>query len=168
MKLWRGPSAGVLGLTMVAVLWGAPALAADSEIVISQESAMAGNVTPGDEPGFPVTISAPGHYRLAGSLTPGAGTDGIVIKADNVTLDLAGFALAGAHSETGIASYNDAVEIRNGVITGFDLFAIDTHTVGRFWTIANMRIVQNGMGVWPPGPMPVSSTTTSRPTGITG
>ncbi len=38
---------------------------------------MAGAVTPGDTPGFPVTISLPASYRLAGNLTLPAGADGI-------------------------------------------------------------------------------------------
>ena len=50
---------------------------------------MAGNVTPGDTPGFPVTISKAGSYRLSGNLTvPNKDTTAILIVADDVTLDL--------------------------------------------------------------------------------
>lgn len=139
--------ASLCALAAIAALLVGPARAAEGEIAISQANAMAGGVTAGDAPGFPVTISEPGRYRLVGSLIAPAGADGIVIKSDNVTLDFDGFALQGTNSATGIASYNDAIEIGDGVITGFDLFAIDSHTVGRFWTISNMRIVANGMGV---------------------
>jgi hypothetical protein len=53
-------------------------------------------VTPGDAPGFPVTISQPGSYRLAGNLTvPDLNTTAIQITADFVTLDLNGFSIAG-------------------------------------------------------------------------
>ncbi|NWG73776.1 MAG: hypothetical protein HXY24_04090 [Rubrivivax sp.] len=45
-----------------------PAHAVDGEILITQAKALAGNVTPGDAPGFPVTISQPGKYKLAGHL----------------------------------------------------------------------------------------------------
>jgi hypothetical protein len=65
-------------------------------IVIDQARAEAGGVTAGDAPGFPVTISQPGSYRLQGNLTlPDANTTGIVITSPNVTLDLAGFAILG-------------------------------------------------------------------------
>jgi hypothetical protein len=70
--------------------------AANYIVLIDQNRAIAGNVTPGDDPGFPVTISKPGSYRLAGNLTvPGADTSAIVITADAVTLDLNGFSIAG-------------------------------------------------------------------------
>jgi hypothetical protein len=36
----------------------------DGVILIDQNKALAGNVTPGDTPGFPVIISQPGSYRL--------------------------------------------------------------------------------------------------------
>lgn len=44
---------------------------------------------------IPYTISSPGSYYLTGNLTGLAGADGITISADNVTLDLNGFALVG-------------------------------------------------------------------------
>ncbi|HEY7390600.1 MAG TPA: hypothetical protein VH640_18930 [Bryobacteraceae bacterium] len=70
--------------------------AADDVVLIDQNRAIAGNVTPGDDPGFPVTISKSGSYRLAGNLTvPDADTSAIVITADAVTLDLSGFNIAG-------------------------------------------------------------------------
>src|SRR5437016_7141953 len=73
-----------------------PTWAIDGVILIDQNKAMAGNVTPGDTPGFPVTITLPGSYRLAGNLTvPDANTSGIVIAADHVTIDLNGFAILG-------------------------------------------------------------------------
>jgi hypothetical protein len=73
-----------------------PTWAVDGVILIDQNKAMAGNVTPGDTPGFPVTISLSGSYRLAGNLrVPDANTNAIVIAADHVTLDLNGFAILG-------------------------------------------------------------------------
>src|SRR5437660_10259917 len=54
------------------------------------------NVSPGDTPGFPVTISQPGSYRLSSNLTvPDANTTAILITSDNVTLDLNGFSIMG-------------------------------------------------------------------------
>ena len=73
-----------------------PAFAVDGVIEINQAKAIAGGVTPGDAPGFPVTIDTPGSYRLTGNLTvPDANTDAIDIGASNVTVDLNGFAIIG-------------------------------------------------------------------------
>jgi hypothetical protein len=70
--------------------------AVDGVVLIDQNRALAGNVTPGDAPGFPVTISQPGSYRLSGNLTvPDSNTTAIQITADFVTLDLNGFSIIG-------------------------------------------------------------------------
>src|SRR5436190_10630805 len=70
--------------------------AVDGIVLIDQNRALAGGVTPGDAPGFPVTISLAGSYRLSGNLTvPDANTTAINITADNVTIDLNGFSIIG-------------------------------------------------------------------------
>jgi hypothetical protein len=70
--------------------------AVDGVVLIDQNHALAGNVTTGDAPGFPVTISQSGSYRLASNLTvPDANTTAIQITANNVTLDLNGFSILG-------------------------------------------------------------------------
>jgi hypothetical protein len=70
--------------------------AVDGVVLIDQNRALAGNVTPGDSAGFPVTISVAGSYRLAGNLTvPNANTTALSITADNVTIDLNGFSIVG-------------------------------------------------------------------------
>ena len=69
---------------------------ANGVVLFNQADALAGNVTPGDAPGFPVTLSAIGVYRLSGNLLPTAGTDGIDVTAPDVTIDMFGFRLAGA------------------------------------------------------------------------
>ncbi len=70
--------------------------AVDGVVLIDQNHALAGNITPGDTPGFPVTISQPGSYKLSGNLTvPDANTTAIQISSDHVTLDLNGFAIIG-------------------------------------------------------------------------
>src|SRR5438270_1570559 len=92
--------------------WLAPALiwaglscniyAVDGVVLIDQNRALAGNVTPGDAPGFPVTISVPGSYRLSGNLmVPDAHTSAISITADHVTIDLNGFSIIGPTVCTG-------------------------------------------------------------------
>ena len=70
--------------------------AVDGVILIDQVHALAGNITPGDTPGFPVTITQPGSYKLSGNLTVAdANTTAIRIAADYVTLDLNGFSIIG-------------------------------------------------------------------------
>jgi hypothetical protein len=70
--------------------------AVDGVVLIDQNRASAGNITPGDLPGFPVTISRPGSYRLSGNLdVANPDTTAIEITANNVTLDLNGFTIQG-------------------------------------------------------------------------
>jgi hypothetical protein len=72
------------------------ALASEGVIEINHARALAGGVTPGDAPGYPVTVSTAGSYRLTSDLVmPDAGTSGIELTADHVQLDLAGFAIVG-------------------------------------------------------------------------
>src|SRR5438128_5729077 len=68
--------------------------AVDGVVLIDQNRALAGSVTFGDAPGFPVTLSQPGSYRLSGNLTvPDANTTAIEVTANNVTIDLNGFSI---------------------------------------------------------------------------
>ena len=70
--------------------------AADGPVSIDQDRAMAGSVTSGDDPGFPVTISQSGVYRLTGNLSvPDNNTTAILITASSVTVDLNGFSIMG-------------------------------------------------------------------------
>src|SRR6185312_10998222 len=76
--------------------------AVDGVTLIDQTHALAGNITPGDTPGFPITISQPGSYRLTGNITvPDAHTTAIDITADFVTIDLNGFSIIGPLNCTG-------------------------------------------------------------------
>lgn len=72
------------------------AFAVDGVVLINQANALAGSVTPGDTPGFPVTISQSGSYKLSSNLviSDPNGTV-ILITADNVTIDLNGFSIIG-------------------------------------------------------------------------
>ena len=84
--------------------------AVDGVIEINQARALAGGVTPGDSPGFPVTISQPGSYRLTGNLdvrppaNPGQANPenvtAIKVTVGDVTLDLNGFVISGPVSCT--------------------------------------------------------------------
>jgi hypothetical protein len=70
--------------------------AVDGVTLIEPSRVGRGSITPGDAPGFPITISEPGSYRLAGNVkVPDTFTTAIEITADNVTLDLNGFTIMG-------------------------------------------------------------------------
>lgn len=104
--------------------------AVDGVIEINQTRAAAGGVTAGDEPGFPVTISESGSYRLTSSLLGSSRATTIVrITASRVTLDLNGFTVGacvgGGLCGTGSSGLgiDGAVEtahvtVRNGIVSG--------------------------------------------------
>lgn len=96
-------------------------VADDGQLEINQACVASGCI-PGDTPGFPVEITSAGSYLLTSKLTAPAGNvDGIVISADNITLDLNGFELeGGAHpSSAGIEVLSRLVNVDNGTIHGF-------------------------------------------------
>jgi hypothetical protein len=101
---WRFVVPALAGL-----LAAGPAAAVDGLILIDQNKALAGNVTPGDAPGFPITITRSGSYRLTSDLTiPDADTTAIDITttAAHVTIDLNGFAIVGPVVCTGSSAGN--------------------------------------------------------------
>lgn len=126
-------------ISLLGLLFAAQAVAVDGVIEINQASAVAGGITSGDAAGFPVTLDAPGSYRLTSNLTP-AGSDTNVIEIDSVgvNLDLNGFVILGGTTCSaslirpnvtgctlagaavhGIAGNSiGSVEIRNGSIFG--------------------------------------------------
>jgi hypothetical protein len=122
----------------------APVFASDGVIAITQAKALAGNVSPGDTPGFPVRLAKSGSYRFDTDLHPPSGTTGIVIAADNVTIDLNGFQLAGGTlAAIGVQGTNrTGISIRNGTISGFKSDGI--RGTGVLWTVDKMRIEFNG------------------------
>lgn len=68
----------------------------------------------------PYTIDEPGSYYLTGNLDAGS-DNGIIIMADNVTVDLMGFKLAGTDSVgMYVASGVENTVVRNGSIDGFE------------------------------------------------
>lgn len=117
MRTW------LAAMAMASAALPSAVLGVDGVVLIDQNKALAGNVTPGDAPGFPVTLTQPGSFRLSGNLTLPAAADGFVVAASGVTLDLNGFTITGAGGATrGITDDSVArsrVAIRNGNITGF-------------------------------------------------
>ncbi len=78
--------------------------------------------TPGNST-YTYIINQTGSYYLTGNITSTSKT-GIKIEADNVTLDLSGYTIsfAGTGNFYGIyMSGNSNIEVRNGIITGFNI-----------------------------------------------
>ena len=134
---------------LATVAAGATALVATpvlAEIVITQQKAIAGNITPGDQPGFPITLSSSGSYSFGGNIVVSAGKNGIEITAADVTIDLNGFFLAGGGfgaAKSGIIGSKRAATILNGTIIGFGEDGINSDAP--FWIIRDMRVI-NSMG----------------------
>ncbi len=122
--------------------------AAFAQALIDQNKVLAGSVTPGDAPGFPLTISQPGSYKLTSNLYVPAGSDGIQITADNVTLDLNGFTVLGTAtcSQNGstlavtcsqmqgngvYAEGRKHAAVKNGTVRGFGFACISAGLSGR-------------------------------------
>ncbi len=136
-----------LASCMLACLLGLAALPCFAQATIDQNKALAGNVTPGDAPGYPITLSQPGSYRLTSNLSVPADTDGIVITAAGVTLDLNGFTLSGpvncsrdnvsravtcsapSSGKTGIRTAEGSV-VRNGTVKGFNGVGLNVDGLG--------------------------------------
>src|SRR5262245_5267299 len=85
---------GAICLSFLLNLVASDARAVDGVVEINQARALAGGVTPGDDPGYPVTITQAGSYRLTGSLSNPIGQSAILINSIDVTLDLGGFEVA--------------------------------------------------------------------------
>jgi hypothetical protein len=147
--------AGALGALLSA---SGAANAGDGRIEINQAAATAGSVTPGDAPGFPVTISEPGSFRLTGNLLVSSASTAISIEAQNVSLDLGGFSVAGPNSCSGyptntctttggnagiVANANaHQVRVENGVVRSFNGRGV--WLLGASSSSENLRVLVNG------------------------
>jgi parallel beta-helix repeat protein len=119
-------------------------------VSITHAKALAGNVTPGDTAGYPVTLSQPGLYKFAGNLDVPAVKTGIEVTVADVTIDLNGYRLHafGRPNTTGIYSTQPSITIRNGTIAGFTVIGIQAAGLGALtWIIEDMRIAVNGTGI---------------------
>ncbi|MFK7894765.1 MAG: hypothetical protein AB8G23_02955 [Myxococcota bacterium] len=119
-----------IGVLLAAVsLSATSAEASQGAVEINQTCAVATGCFAGDSPGFPVTLTEGGSYVLTGSLTlsgQGSPTSMIQISANDVTLDLGGFAIhcAGSGGGTcsgatdGISGAGSGITVRNGIVRG--------------------------------------------------
>lgn len=118
-------------------------VASDGRIEINQVNALAGGVTPGDTPGFPVTISVGGSYVLTSDLdltVVGANAnDTTAIDASQsdpapVSIDLNGFTIRGptdceatvpcTNTGAGSGIYYGRTSVSNGAIVGMGFVGI--------------------------------------------
>jgi hypothetical protein len=102
------------------------------------------------QPGFtlPYTISSPGSYYLAANITATGSTAGIIVSADNVTIDLNGFTVTGGGGGTASGIKVPAAQknlcVRNGTLTGWSFHGVDAgNAVGSLYE--NLRLFHNNL-----------------------
>ena len=139
--------ARLVAVVLALVLLAAPAAAA-SEVLIDQAAAIAGGITPGDEPGYPITISRPGKYKLTGPLRVPPDRHGIAITTGDVAIDFNGFTMTGrsraGRAGHGVLAFDQSrVTVMNGTIVEFAGVGIWTR-FGSWAVIENMRVLDNG------------------------
>jgi hypothetical protein len=136
----------------------APALAVDGVREINQVCAETTGCFTGDSAGFPVTVTAPGSYRLTGNLQiPDANTHGIQVSTSDVSIDLNGYRVGGpvgcslispvvcssSGSGRGITVDVDSnlrLAVRNGTVAGAGNAGV---FVGQFGVVENVRAASN-------------------------
>lgn len=127
-------------LTMI-LLAGLPSGARSAEGVseINQTSIL-------EAGGFPYTLSASGSYVLTSDLAPPPGTDGILVSADFVEIDLNGFSITsgGQPGAIGIIGSGKALVVRRGVVRGFGVAGV---VAGDDSKVIEMTLTGNGVGV---------------------
>ncbi len=97
----------------------------------------------------PFTISQSGSYYLPTNLVTTSSSDGIVVSANNVTIDLMGFTLDGDNTgDDGIyqgSSYSN-LRVINGSIVNWESQGIEAN--GRMNHYENVTANQNLSGIW--------------------
>jgi hypothetical protein len=125
----------------------APAEAAGI-IVITQAKALAGNVTPYDAPGFPISLTLAGTtYQLAEDIKVNKTAPfGIAVHAHDITIDMNGFRLTGDYKGSvgifGVPDISHSVTVKNGTIAHFNADGI-LATESEYWVLDGLRIIVN-------------------------
>jgi hypothetical protein len=101
---------------------------AQAQVTIDQNKAMSGGVSRGDAPGFPITLSAPGSYKLMSNLSVPMGTTGIAITASGVSLDLNGFGIYSVTNSCNGAGATLQCMVTSGADNGIEASAGVTDT----------------------------------------
>jgi hypothetical protein len=146
-------------LVLLMLTLATPAHAVDGVLEINQACAVQTGCFAGDGPGFPVTISQAGSYRLTGALSQtyvaGISTpvDAIRISGDGVHLDLGGFTIScenpfgdcGGNAD-GIAFSGvgiDGARITHGVIRDWPGDGVSlNNSTGTF--LGDLHVIGNG------------------------
>ena len=92
-------------------------------------------------------ITASGSYYLTGNLTGSSGSNGIVVSASNVTIDLNGFTVTGNSGIIGIFVSSGSptrtnITIANGTLTNWNNQAINTQNANNV-LISNVQVSGN-------------------------
>lgn len=142
-------------------------LIASGNLVIATAVIAQGRPTPPEPPGLmkppaqqadsripiaslPFTITNAGSYYLTTNLAGVSGMDGITITADNVTLDLNGFALVGvAGSTNGIIVARPArnLIVRNGNVSGWEAAGVNAYDNGSNALCERLAVSDCGGGI---------------------
>ncbi len=120
-------------------------------------------------------ITQPGSYYFTGNLTGVSGKNGIEIAATNVIIDLNGFTLMGVPgSRTGIVATNGGayvyagLRVRNGAITGWGEYGINTIFAGSPGAFSSLTFQNNGTGLSAVQSLMTDCIAQNNGTGITG
>jgi hypothetical protein len=144
-------AAAISAIAAVSLI-SAAAPASAAVIVITHQKAVNGNVTPGDTPGYPVTLSRPGAYRLDNQLLVPPNRNGIEVTSFQVDLDLGGNRIFGWNRNStqrlaniGIVNNIGVGTIRNGYITGFKVAGLKLD--GDQVVVRDMIVENNQIGI---------------------
>jgi len=149
-------TARALACALLALLFmpAGRAAAVDGVIEINQARATAGGVTPGDMPGFPITINTGGtfanesmSFRLTGPLFNSTTANIIEVTTPHVTIDLNGFAISCLLPQcmaTAILSNEANVTVMNGTIRSY-LNGVSLNGSGS--RVENVRALENVTGL---------------------
>jgi hypothetical protein len=137
--------------------------AADEAIEINQASALAGGVTPGDAPGFPVSLTKPGTYVVTSELNVLDPNADAIVAHRGASIDLNGFGISRASEVGGNFAGRGIVGadvVENGRVHGFREGVVRAQTVRRVTVSASYlrgidarEVVESGAdggiyGIW--------------------
>jgi hypothetical protein len=131
---------------LVAYALAIPAFASDGVVEINHTCATTTGCTPSDVGGYPVTIGTRGSYELTSDLVVPPNLNGIDLAADDVHLDLNGFAIRGpatcapiicnAGTGSGVSPLNALffgarVTLVDGTVSGFAADCVNLRDTAR-------------------------------------
>lgn len=91
---------------------------------------------------LPYTINTSGSYYLNGNLSSIG--DGIIVNADDVTIDFKGHTISGNGTGNGVNTNEFSnIQIKNGTITNFSVGVLNPGTNGKLTSVLNIRAVSN-------------------------